>query len=131
MPARVYWDNEEKSIIVREMSGDWTWEEYFVAIKQVREFLDEVDHHVDIIVDCRETYKFPTAALPNIANANRSYSANMGVQVIVGSNLIVKMFAEMLQKVMPQAISHFLFVNAIEDAYKVIKKHNDEKSQTI
>lgn len=123
MPVRVYWDNPEKTIIVREMSGEWTWEDYGRAIGQVNEYLNQVHYTVDIIVDCRESNSLPSGALGNLSSSNKTYPQNIGQQVIVATSYFIQLFAQMLQQYMPDKKHLFAFVNNMEDAYKLIEEN--------
>lgn len=126
MQTRVYWDNSDKTIIVREMSGDWTWEDYGKAIGQVHTLLGEVSHTVDIIVDCRESNGLPTGALRNLSSANKSYPQNIGQQVIVASSYFIELFAKMLQQYMPDKKHLFAYVHTMDDAHKHIETNRTE-----
>ena len=126
MPTRVYWDNEEKTIIVREMTDKWTWKDYGQAIQQVHEKLGEVSHTVDIIVDCRETSDLPSGALRNLSTSNKVYPQNVGQQVIVATSYFIELFAKMLRDYMPEKQHMFTYVHTMEEAYRHIATHREK-----
>ena len=128
MPTQVYWDNPDKTIIVREMTDDWTWEDYGKAIGEVHQMLSEVDHVVDITVDCRGTYKLPQGALQKLANSNRRYPQNIGQQVIVATSYFLEIFAKMVQQYMPHMRHLFTYVNTVDEAYQHIDESRTQTS---
>ena len=121
MPISVTWDNEEKTILLRKVTKPWSWQDYIEAMKVVHQKLSEVDHMVDIIVDCTEINNLPDGALGSLSKSNRAYPENMGQQFVVSSSLFIELFSNMLAGMTNNNKSFFIHKHTIEEAYEEIK----------
>lgn len=104
------------------MVGNWTWEEYFAAMSNIGRMMTEVDHTVDVLVDCFNMGDFPNVALQNISTANRTPPSNMGVQVIVGDSMMLEIMSSMLTKMNPNAARMYNYATSYDEAMGIIEK---------
>jgi len=128
MPISVTWDNDGKTILMRKMTNPWTWQDYGDAMKVVHQMLSEVEHTVDIIVDCTEINDLPDGALGTLAKSNRQYPTNMGKQYIVSSSYFIEIFSSMLADMASSKKSLFIHKLTMQEAYADIQAER-EKSQ--
>jgi hypothetical protein len=117
---RVFWDNPEKIVLVREFSKDWTWDDFRLSIYQMRQMLQEVEHEVYIIIDCRQVQCLPTGAIHYFNAANRDMPAHVAMRILVSENNMVQGVFSVLHKLAPKDFRKFYFAKNIQDAYKRI-----------
>ena len=120
MPITVFWDNPEKTILMRKVINPWTWQDYAAAMKEVMQKLSEVDHMVDIIVDCTEINDLPDGALGSLAKSNRQYPPNMGQQYVVSSSYFIEIFSNMLADMTTSRKGLFMHKLDLQEAYDEI-----------
>jgi hypothetical protein len=117
---RVFWDNPEKIILVREFPKDWTWDDYRLSINQMRQMLQEVNHEVFIIIDCRQIQWLPTGAINYFNAGNRDMPANVAMRILVSENNMVQGVFSVLHQIAPRDFRKFYFEKSMQDAYKRI-----------
>jgi regulator of extracellular matrix RemA (YlzA/DUF370 family) len=56
------WDNDKKTILRYVHYGTWTWDELDQAVERAQAMFKSVRHHVDVIIDLRESGMLPDNA---------------------------------------------------------------------
>ena len=59
MPITPRWYNDDKRVILIDVVGKWTWEDYQELGNQIRPMLLAVDHTMDLIADMRRSGPVP------------------------------------------------------------------------
>ncbi|MCU0513941.1 MAG: hypothetical protein MUE40_15395 [Anaerolineae bacterium] len=100
MGVRALWDNPARTVIRYELTGNWTWEEFYLANEQSRRLLLEVDYvvHFIVIPDAVAMHYIPTNAITHIISIWRKAPANTGVTVIIHQNPLVRPLLVMLRR---------------------------------
>jgi hypothetical protein len=120
---QVVWDDTEKTIIFHDYIGKWEWDEYFAAMKQVGDLMQEVHHPVDLIANMKNgTMPIKGAAFTFARKALSSLPANWGIAVIVINPFIAKM-ASVFKQFDKQLGSKLYLVGSVEEARTFIAKH--------
>lgn len=120
----VSWDNEEKTIVRWKFDPDWTWADVYNAIECETELIKQVSHIVDTITDMSRMTRTPTSAFAMVKNAMQSRHERLGITVLYGSNMYVRMMYQMIAIVYPELLeSKRLFMtNTEEEAYDIIRE---------
>lgn len=50
MPAKCFWDDDEKTLYCVHMDDKWTWDDFLKAIKESYAMLGELDYQVDFLM---------------------------------------------------------------------------------
>ena len=50
MPAKTFWDDEEKTIYCVHMEDEWNWDDFIEAVKKSYEMLGQVEYKVDFVM---------------------------------------------------------------------------------
>src|SRR5258706_16395255 len=94
MGITVAWDNDAKTAIYYELSGVWTWEDYWVAIKAGTVLLDTVDYKICTIMDLRKSRSLPPNTLGEIKRIlTFPRHRNLSITVLVGANTFMQSMA--------------------------------------
>jgi hypothetical protein len=126
MPIQVIWGNEEKTVILREMSGKWTWDEFFESQRTVNDMLEGIPQTIDQIFDVSRASALPQGALTQLRSATNQRAYNSGLRVVVGPNRFYEMMFAMLAKIMPHLKDSVVMVETMEDAYQVIQESRNK-----
>jgi hypothetical protein len=97
----VNWDNEEKTVIHQSDDGEWTWDEFHAAQRQINQMIDSVHHKVDVIIDTQSNRrgKLPPNASLHFRNAFRNRHPNTGLIVVVGMHPFVQIMVKIVSAV--------------------------------
>lgn len=127
MPVTVDWNNESQSILLVTHEAHWTWEEMFQAYQNGLLKVRSVSHPVHIIIDHSREVDPPT----NFAEMLPRFAAlpippHVGLIIQVGTKgatrIGTELFSLMYRKLQ--------IVDVIEDAYALIKVHEERRSKS-
>jgi hypothetical protein len=99
------WDNDDKTIMVVKYHPGWTWQDMEANMQTEKEYLDSVNHRVDVIADFRGTNLPPGAIsyLPKIAQSPPYTHENSGLMAMVGTPNFMKQVVDVYKAVYGQA----------------------------
>ncbi|MBZ0290046.1 MAG: hypothetical protein K8I30_20645 [Anaerolineae bacterium] len=81
-PTAIYWDTDEKLLMVAEFNQPWTWDEFHATVEQINLMINSIDHSADIII--WHKVELPEGnPIPHLSRTLRSQPANLGKTVIV------------------------------------------------
>jgi len=116
------WDNDEKTTMRVTYQLGWTWKDLQDNLPIEKEFLDSVNHRVDVIADFRGTRLPPGAItqLPKIANSPPYIHPNSGLMVMVGSPNFMEEVVNIYRRVYGQKTVKLHMVSDLEAARAMI-----------
>jgi hypothetical protein len=118
---RVYWDDDEKTILIRELASEWTWDDYQLSILAMRQMILEVKHEIFVIIDGRPIKKLPKDALHHFQAGNRKLPPQVKMRLLVSTNKLSHEIYSILRRISAADFENFHFVPSIEDAYQKIE----------
>ena len=83
------WDDSGKTRVLMEFETSWTWEELDAALEKTDNFLAEVEHQVDVIIDLEGSNipgDFMKAAQRLLTDPAMGMRPNEGNRVVVGAS---------------------------------------------
>jgi len=124
MGVRVGWDSVDQDVLVYTVEGHWTWEEFYAALGRARKLAEESDAPaIDCIIDMRVGSMFPHNALPHLRKlpAGKNPKLKFRAIVIVGENLFVKVLADLMRRLNPQAMEKFHLARTFDEARNALR----------
>ena len=130
MTITVTWDNEDKTIVRTEISGNWTWEEYHDALTETYALVRSVDHEVALINLRHAGAVNPRGnPYPHYSRAAKHMPDNQSLVVNVSSEKkMVGMVAKIMTRIFPFMPKKFFVVDTIEEARALIDKMHAARS---
>ena len=122
MTATVAWANEEKTLVIQRIDGDWTMADYFEVVHKSAELLKTVDHQVDIIVDLSTTNYVPQNVISGATRTESVVPPNQRMVVFVGAKMIHKLLLSLGKRLAPRAAHNQHFVTSMEEAHALIER---------
>jgi hypothetical protein len=120
--------NDEKTIMLAEYIGAWTWDEFFPARDAANAQFDELDHDVTIIHDWSQQKGLPANALSNSRRLLEKQHPHTGQHIFVGVNpLFLSIFGVFVKIYKPATRFPMIFALNVEEAVKLI---NERKTKT-
>jgi hypothetical protein len=133
MPLTTEWDNEEKTIMRVTYQRGWTWDDLEGNLPKEKEFLDSVQHRVDVIADFRGT-DLPHGAmmrLPKIADSPPYTHPNSGAVIMVGSPTFMDQVVTVYRKLYGPVAIKLEMVHTLEEAReRIAQKRREREAST-
>ena len=126
----VRWGNEEKTIVLGELIGDWTWDDFYQLTKTQIALMDTVDHRVHLIIfDQNERIKMPPGALSHLKRLINMAHPNEDRVVIVNIPAVAKALLDILRKIygVRELVEQYIFVPSLEDAYAALDEYEKNR----
>lgn len=127
MPVHIVWDDDDRTIIRYDYEGRWTWEELYIASKQVPDMFSAVSHSVDVIHNLTGSRGLPGGALSHANRLSTQLPDNWGVSVVAGSNMFVSGMLNVFRKIYRQFGERYFTTTTLEEAYALLRERHDEK----
>lgn len=102
MPIKVEWETDEKVVLLSIYEGTWDLDEFYAATHVINTMMDSVDHKVHLILDMRKSRGLPKGFIGAIRITGKKRHPCLGTMVLVGGNLLVRMFNDMFLKLYPR-----------------------------
>jgi hypothetical protein len=129
----VRWGNEEKTIMLCELTGEWIWNDFYELWKTQVVMLDTVDHQVhSIIFGPDEAIRVPPGALSHFRRLTSMSHPNEDRVVIVNIPAVAKALLDMLKKIygVRGLVEQFIFVDSLEEAYVALDEYEKNREQS-
>ena len=132
MPIHLSWEDHDKTLLLVESSGQWTWEEYHDALSRMAEMIQNENHRVDIITVSRADSIRPSgSALPHYQSALRILPSNTGLHVIVNTSAIARSIVSIFLRLNGKRTSGMVVLaGSLEDARRQIQNDRTKSLPT-
>jgi hypothetical protein len=119
MGVQVKWADEAQTVLEYTFSDPWGWEDYYNSIDKAQQLMDGVSGKVTSIIDLSKSKGLPPGAMTHLRRVGRE-NPNQGTVILVGMNLFIRTFANVLMRFYPKAAEKARLVATLEEAYTVI-----------
>ena len=125
MTVTMAWDDTDKTIMLCNSQGRWTWEEYHETLSRIVEFFKETDNRVDLIITRDPQASMPSGSpMPHFQRAMRVMPPNVGLVALVNTNGFARALVSMFTKLFPTAdTATLIIVGSHEEARTKIAAH--------
>lgn len=123
MPVYIVHDNSTTIRSVHE--GNWTWTEFYDNQTETAEILGSATEPIDVIIDLRDSDGIPPGALGHLKNIKTINHPHMGTTVLLGTNTLMKMMANMMNKLRPD-MPKSIFMDTLEEAHQYLETKRSE-----
>lgn len=101
MPVHVSWVDTSRTVILREFTGNWTWDEFYRSQDEARTMLDAVTYTVHQIFDFSHTQNLPPNALSHLSRSARNMPANRGKSIVITENNFYRQMYGLFARLFP------------------------------
>jgi hypothetical protein len=123
MPVQIVWDDAEQTVIRFELTGKWSWQEFYSAYTSKWDEVANVGHRVDAIADVTQTQYMPAGSITQVRSFANKRPHNTGIIVFAGANSYVTALMETVQKlfkVLSQRSVPVRFAASLDEARAII-----------
>ncbi len=121
----VQWADREQSIICYHFERGWSWTDIFTALGKGSEMVASTDHRVDVIMDLSQANTVPNGAISQLRHSySNAKSGNMGVTVLVGTNIFWEKLIEVTNRLAGSASEKWQlkFASNVTEAHQLIEQ---------
>jgi hypothetical protein len=119
------WHDDERTILLFEVLGAWTWDEAYKGIGKINETIAAVDRDVYTIFSfANHAVTFPKgSALPHIRYLLSQEYENERLVIFIGSHSFIQTFLAIVGKIygLRQVVAKYHFVPSLNAALEVIE----------
>jgi hypothetical protein len=115
MPVTIHWFDDTKEVLVISFEGDWTWEEYNLARRELHAVQDKVDHPVDHVYDLSTSGRLPYNILAEFTTAAQTAHPNTsGLIVFVTNNRLLIHLGSVFNVINPVSHIDVTFIDSMD-----------------
>lgn len=114
------WDNPQRTVIRVTFEGQWDTDDLYRLVNKGNSMIESVDHIVDSIFDFTRSISSPTSALSTLGRMESTHSEKERLVIIVKASSYIKALCNIARRLAPKTFANLIFVDTINDAYKVI-----------
>ena len=103
-----------------ELSGNWTWDEFYPIHRMAVKMEESVPHRVDVIVDLRHGLRMPADSLNQVRQMVSNQPENIRLIILVSTNVFVMALYRMGTRIDSRLSYHFRMVCTLDEAYRMI-----------
>lgn len=116
MGISVNWLDENRSIVLWEVEGKWTWDDYRQAQSHADALVRDIAYKVDVILDFTENRSLPFNILSQMRFERPQQPEKRGRVVIVGASPFVIKMMDLLYTVNPNLGDRFFTAATLDEA---------------
>jgi hypothetical protein len=128
MGIELYWDNEERTIMLLEFEGRWTWDDLFDTLAKAKKVSAKAAYEIGAIVNISGGVRFPGGSLLNaqsFENAKKLLAMSDGTAgpvVIAGSNPMIRTAFETMSRLSPGSTANIHFAPDLDAARRYLNE---------
>lgn len=121
MPIKIFWDDEQKTVIRYEMYGRWTTQEFWEAYEEARAMINSVENEVNFIQIAMDKFSkghIPNNFIPHLGSIYRNAHPRAGRTIVVpkAAGLMGQIWSRIITKSLPNILTKFDYADSLEEA---------------
>ena len=120
MTIELDWGNAEETILIWTCDTEWTADEYYQAVYDCVEMIDQKPHSVHVMVDMQFNRMRPAMLLQLAKHGYRNRSHNVGSIVLIYRTGFWLFLEDMLQKIFSKEFP-LMFAQDANEAYSLLQ----------
>ena len=136
MPIFVKWDGDAKNAVLITYLRPWTWKEFDVAVTEMLNLFETVNHKVDVIFDIRKGGFPPPDAMKRFKEVAEIDHPNGGQLVFIAPSMLAQ-FVKGLVQILDRAFwgfgtfkdPKFVFTKSLEEAHDFLADFHKRKAK--
>lgn len=117
MGITVKWDSSQQEVIRLDITGEWTWEEFYNAQDTMYSMMDvSPENWVDFILDMTRGNLMPKNILSHMRRVARSKHEKSRYMIVVGAGVFPQALFQVMEKITPKSTQAIALVKTLEEA---------------
>jgi hypothetical protein len=127
MGIELYWDNDERSVMLIEVRGAFSWDDMYAVLQRIKKVTDSAGYEIAAILDVSEGVQFPGGTVFTPAGLN--HAKNMlamgrdgtGPVVVVGLDGLIRKVYDWFTSMDKKALSNVRFAATLDEAQRLLE----------
>ncbi|MCA9894079.1 MAG: hypothetical protein KC615_13915 [Anaerolineae bacterium] len=137
MAIDLYWDNDERTVLLAEIGKDWNWDELHAVLKTIKRMSNERQQTFGAIVDVRNGFHIPGGVLLSKESLNQFTrltqigAMGKGPAVFVGVSDVFQKVADAIRLVDRKLVEDVYFAKDMNDARQFVYGRMADYAQPV
>lgn len=131
MSIVVDWLDADKKIIYYDFPAQWTWDDLYSAMTQVKDMMATVPYNVYVVIDYEKSQGMPPGALTQLRVGTMKASPNWGGGVFIGVSALVKTLLNTFTTINKRLGERYSIAKDREEALAIIDKWRENEAQRL
>jgi hypothetical protein len=134
MGIELYWDNDERTVMLCEIAGHWTWDELFDTLRKIKQVTDKAEYEIAAILDLTGGASIPGGSLftPTAFEKAKQMlkmgEGGTGQIVVVGANGMIRAAYHAIYGLSPRILSNIRFADSADQARRLLGRHYQQQA---
>lgn len=128
MGIELYWDNDDRTVMLIEVRGQFSWDEMYAVIQKIDKATANLNYEVGAILDVSEGLHFPGGSV--FTPAGLGHAKNMlamgkdgtGPMVVVGMDGMIRKIYDWFTAIDKKIFANVCFANSLSEAQAHLEK---------
>ncbi|MDX2159965.1 MAG: hypothetical protein SF162_01445 [bacterium] len=126
MGIELYWDNDERTVMLCEVRDPWTWEDLFTTLEKIKKITDRSETTIGAILDLTEGVTIPGGSIfnPTVFNHAKTMlqmgEGGTGPLVIVGVSPMIRTVFNAFRGMDREATSNITFTPSLDEGRRIM-----------
>lgn len=127
MPIELYWDNDERSVMLIEVSGAWTWDEMYHVLETIKAVTDRSERVIAAILDLSAGVQFPGGSVFSLAGLGHARRVlkmgedGTGPIVIAGAGPFIRRVYDAFYPLDRRVLGNIHFAPSVDTARRLLQ----------
>ena len=123
MVARFVWDNDEETVILYSLEGEWTVDEFGSTLQTMAKAIAAKSYVVHVITDLSNSNQPPSRLLAVARFVDTTVQTNTGLIVFVNPMGMMSMLMKIAISLIPDVATCARYADTVEQAREIIHLH--------
>jgi hypothetical protein len=137
MPIELYWDNDERTVMLIEVEGGYSWDDLYETLRKIKKVTDNAPCTIGAILDVSRGATIPggklytQTALDHARNMLKMGEGGTGPVVIVGANSFIRLVFSTFYNLDRKALGNVQFAATTDEARASLVEKLNEQSNPV
>lgn len=130
MAIELYWDNDERTVMLCEFERHWTWDEMYATLNKIKQVTDRADREIAAIIDVSQGVSLPGGSIfTPTAYAHAKKMLQMGEGgtgpiVVVGASPLIKTIYGTFRGLDKNGLNNVNFAHSLDEARALLAQRD-------
>lgn len=127
MGIELYWDNDDQTVMLIEVRGNFTWDEMYDMLRKVKKVTDRSAYEIAAILDLSEGVRFPGGSVFNPAGLQHAKNmlsmgrGGTGHVILVGVDGLIRKVYDVLYRMDKRTVGGVEFAETLYAAQRKLE----------
>jgi hypothetical protein len=137
MPIELYWDNDERTVMLIEVEGGYSWDDLYDVLRKIKKVTDNAPYTIGAILDVTRGATIPggklftQTTLDHARNMLKMGEGGTGPVVIVGANSFIRLVFSTFYNLDRKALGNVQFAATPDEARAILAEKLSQQNSPV